>query len=117
MIAGCPAELLPAGPKPTGGDRVSPTFSAFARGRALHQERVGSMNALTFRRVGFAVVVLSSCVAGDAWGQVQYTVTDLGTFPGGTYSHATGINDSGQVVGYVRHRPPTLHSLFFTATE
>jgi probable HAF family extracellular repeat protein len=29
-----------------------------------------------------------------------YTVTDLGTFPGGTYSAATGINSFGQVVGY-----------------
>jgi probable HAF family extracellular repeat protein len=27
-------------------------------------------------------------------------MTDLGTLPGGRYSQAVGINDSGQVVGY-----------------
>ena len=37
------------------------------------------MNALTFKRVAFAVVVLASVVGRDALGQVQYTVTDLGT--------------------------------------
>jgi probable HAF family extracellular repeat protein len=57
------------------------------------------MNALTFRRMVFAVVILLSNVAGDAWGQ-QYTVTDLGTLPGGTFTCATGINNTGQVVGY-----------------
>jgi probable HAF family extracellular repeat protein len=40
-----------------------------------------------------AVLFLLSAVAGDAWGQVQYTLTDLG--PGDAY----GINSSGQVVG------------------
>ena len=29
----------------------------------------------------------------------SYTVTDLGKFPGGSYSDAYGLNDSGQVVG------------------
>jgi probable HAF family extracellular repeat protein len=29
-----------------------------------------------------------------------YTITDLGTLPGTSYSIATGINDSGQIVGY-----------------
>jgi len=32
-------------------------------------------------------------------GQIQYTVTDLGTLPDGNYSLALGINDRGQVVG------------------
>ena len=43
--------------------------------------------------------VLLLCLAGNAWGQVQYTVTDLGTLPGTQASFATGINDAGQVVG------------------
>lgn len=30
----------------------------------------------------------------------RYTITDLGTLPGGHYSHATAINNHGQVVGW-----------------
>ena len=41
------------------------------------------------------------CAVGNRkrLGPVQYTVTDLGTLPGGTQSCAYGINNSGQVVG------------------
>jgi formylglycine-generating enzyme len=46
--------------------------------------------------VAFAMVATA---VGNAWGQVQYTVTDLGTLSGGTFSVATGINAMGQVVG------------------
>ena len=45
-----------------------------------------------------AVVILALRSGGSALGQVQYTVTDLGTL-GGTFSEALGINNSGQVVG------------------
>ena len=40
------------------------------------------------------LVVLWSTAVGNAWGEVQYSLTDLGQ--GG----ATAINDSGQVVGW-----------------
>ena len=45
------------------------------------------------------VVFVLSIVVGNAWGVVQYTMTDLGMLSDSTYSVATGINDKGQVVG------------------
>ena len=48
-----------------------------------------------------SVLFILSVVVENASGQVQYTVTDLGTLPGYAYqSVATGINNSGQAVGY-----------------
>ena len=62
-------------------------------------------------RFSVVVAVLLSLVGQNAWGQVQYTVTDLDTL-GGMDSYAYGINDSGQVVGMVetQHRHAFLYS-------
>ena len=49
----------------------------------------------TMVRGSMAVVVVSLAV-GTTWGQVQYSVTDLGVLTGGTDSWAYGINDGGQ---------------------
>jgi len=52
--------------------------------------------------VALAVCFLFSEVAENASGQVQYTLTDLGMLPGGTWSEAGVINNSGQIVGTAR---------------
>ena len=61
--------------------------------------------------VALAVAFLLSFSGGRAWGQAQYTVTDLGTLANnvaGTTSYAYGINASGKVVGSIldKWRPP-----------
>jgi probable HAF family extracellular repeat protein len=53
-------------------------------------------------------------VVNDAWGVVQYNLTDLGTL-GGTESYAYGINNSGQVVGYGYARGDAAFHAFRTA--
>jgi probable HAF family extracellular repeat protein len=54
-------------------------------------------------RLGTAIiliVVLASVLPGAAWGQAQYTVTDLGILSGGKVSQASGVNNAGQVAGW-----------------
>ncbi len=57
-----------------------------------------STQSVCNKLIGLALAALSVSVAASA--QVQnYTAIDLGTLPGGYYSYAYGINNSGQVVG------------------
>ena len=83
-------------------DRGPPRFTnlfAAAPGRARRLKGLALMTTFSVNRLGFAVAVLLSGVAGDAWGQVQYKVTDLGTLPGGTSSYPFAINNLGQIAG------------------
>ncbi|MBI5747805.1 MAG: hypothetical protein HZA00_01680 [Nitrospinae bacterium] len=48
--------------------------------------------------ISLLVVGLLLIEKGSAWA-ISYTITDLGTLPGGNQSYAYGINNSGQVVG------------------
>jgi probable HAF family extracellular repeat protein len=55
--------------------------------------------------------VLLLFAAGNAFGGIQYAITDLGTL-GGTDSGAYGINSSGQVVGGSRTTGDAAHHAF-----
>lgn len=56
----------------------------------MTSRKIGSLSLLIL----FTIFISSSFAAAQ-----QYTVTDLGTLPGGNSSVAYGLNDSGQVVG------------------
>lgn len=47
----------------------------------------------------FALLLFSFCLIPALLAAQVYTITDLGTLPGGSVSEATGINDLGQVAG------------------
>ena len=49
----------------------------------------------------FGVMALLTLAAPDVFGEVMYSIIDLGTL-GGTSSEALGINNDGQVVGWAR---------------
>ncbi len=49
--------------------------------------------------VALAAAILLSFAGHSVCDQVRYTLTDLGTLPGGVGTFAYGINDNGQVVG------------------
>jgi probable HAF family extracellular repeat protein len=66
--------------------------------------------------VAVTVAVLLSFTGSIVWGGVQYTVTDLGKLSGYTYrSVPTGINNSGQVVGYSMDGAFTSHAFLWQA--
>ena len=65
-------------------------------------------------RIGICTSITLLFVARVAWGQVQYTVTDLGTLPGGTSSYAYSINNLGQVVGEASTSATTQHAFLYS---
>ena len=70
-----------------------------------------------FRRCTMVLGVLSFLllfVGRTAWGGIQYTVTDLGTLPGGSGSEAWGINASGEVVGYASNSSGYQHAFLYS---
>ena len=53
--------------------------------------------------------------AGTAWGQVQYSMTNVGTLPGYTHSfYVAGLNNSGQVVGSAYSINGTYHGFLYS---
>ena len=61
-----------------------------------------------------AVAVLLSFTGPSAWGVALYTVTDLGTLPGGPVSSAYGINENGQVVGTAEKSSGINHAFLYS---
>ncbi|HVU87577.1 MAG TPA: hypothetical protein VHD36_09655 [Pirellulales bacterium] len=69
------------------------------------------------RRLGPTVVALLLAAAINApfaRAATTYVITDLGFLPGGTYSAATGISSSGEVVGYAGTSSGTQHAFLYS---
>jgi len=65
------------------------------------------MKPITHRPIVAAVAALFSVIPASVQADpAGYTLTNLGTLPGGSSSHAHAINDKGQVVGDSRVRVP-----------
>jgi probable HAF family extracellular repeat protein len=58
-----------------------------------------------------AMTLLSGSLA---LAEVRYTVTDLGTLPGGSHSTALSINSKGQVVGYADTASGSQHAFLYS---
>jgi probable HAF family extracellular repeat protein len=64
------------------------------------------------KRQSRTLVAAVLLLAGNAWGEVRYTVTDLGVLGGSSspWSTATSVNESGIVVGYSRASDDLAHA-------
>ena len=73
-----------------------------SRPSLLGLRRIGTLclSVLTFMLAASAGLASGAPPLAHANAAPAYTVTDLGTLPAGSDSFATGINASGQVVGY-----------------
>jgi uncharacterized membrane protein len=58
----------------------------------------GGSDALRVIAAGLLLVTLATVVPTMARA-ASHSITDLGTLPGGSYSIANDVNDSGQIVG------------------
>jgi probable HAF family extracellular repeat protein len=61
-----------------------------------------------------AALLLSLVCLKATLGDIRYTVTDLGTLPGGASSQAYGINASGQVVGQAANASGNTHAFLYS---
>jgi probable HAF family extracellular repeat protein len=92
--------------------------------KLIEEETMMKLNisrAKSFRiaRIGLALAVF----AGPVWAQEQqqqkadrhphYTLTDLGTLPGGTFSQATFVNNNGVVSGLATAPDGTQHAVLW----
>src|SRR2546427_8139166 len=59
----------------------------------------GESERMKTYRKGILSTALWILLTATSHAQTTWTITDLGVFPGGSISQASGINNSGQVVG------------------
>ncbi len=59
------------------------------------------------------ISIAASLLSTVALAQTHYTVTDLGTLPGGSFSQASFVNNSGIVTGVATAADGTQHSVFW----
>jgi probable HAF family extracellular repeat protein len=88
-------KLLVARPKHSKELLMNSTIQKSWRIKVLRSVEVNMRNSI---RLTFLLVMLVTLRTSAAWGQVEYTVTDLGTL-GGTGSLGTAVNNRGQVSG------------------
>lgn len=62
----------------------------------------------------FLAAIAACVIVGFACGQVTYSLTDLGTLPGGGNSFSWGLNASGQVAGYAYFADGSYHAFLYS---
>jgi probable HAF family extracellular repeat protein len=65
------------------------------------------------RTIIVQVVFFSISVSAATASVPPYHLFDLGTFPGGSFSYAYGINSNGQVVGYANTNGNSQHAFLY----
>ena len=81
--------------------------------------RISRGKSFCMAQLGLALAVAS----GPVWAQAQapkparYTVADLGTLPGGTFSQATYVNNNGLVTGISTAADGSQHAVFWVGGQ
>ncbi len=68
-----------------------------------------------FMTTALLISALATITMAAGTKQLHYTITDLGTLPGGTYSYGYGINNLGQVTGESGIAGGTYHAFLWSA--
>ncbi len=73
------------------------------------------MRLVSCFRLPLSAGLLIAATASTAFGQATYTITDLGTLPGGSYSFPAAINNSGQVTGFGSNAAGQIHAFLYSS--
>jgi probable HAF family extracellular repeat protein len=73
------------------------------------------MRSISYFGLLLSAGLLITATASPASGQATYTITDLGTLPGGSYSFPYAINNSGQVTGFGGDAAGQIHAFLYSS--